>query len=59
MKCPLCEKNLKRNDAVVIKKNISKWSVGDFSYIVYESGDYVDIEDVNGGKRGRKGRFGV
>lgn len=59
MICPKCKKELKINDAVVLTKGLNKWSAGDFSYICYESGEYVDIEDMNGGKRGKKGRFGV
>ncbi len=59
MKCPKCNKTLKIKDAVVVNKRIKNWSIGDMSYIVYESGQFIDIEDCNGGKRGNKGRLGV
>lgn len=44
MICPQCNENILKGAAVVINKSVGDWSVGDLSYIIYESGEFVDVE---------------
>jgi hypothetical protein len=50
---------MKIGDWVEISIRIGDFSPGDTSKIVEIQGDFVDIEDCYGGKRGKKGRLGV
>lgn len=37
----------------------SRFQPGDFSEVVFVSGEFVDIDDAYGGKRGKKGKNGT
>lgn len=54
-----CGKTFEIGDWVQYIEKVGHHSIGDTSKVLYVSGEYLDLEDDFGGKRGKKGRKGI